>query len=69
MSVDNIFGQVDFVTYVCVYAGERPRHKRVKLATVHCEFKDRFEVARKFVAENQGIKEIHAHFIACEHVL
>ena len=69
MSDVNLFGEVKFYTYVTVGADTYERHKRVTLATLPCDFKDRHEVVAKFKERNAKMfKEIHAHFIASDYI-
>lgn len=69
MSNSNLFGAIKFYTYVAIGDEHHMRHKRVTLATLPCDFNDRFEVVEKFKRNNSvAFKEIHAHFIASEYV-
>ena len=69
MSDINLFGEVKFYAYVAVGDDHHMRHKRVTLATVHCDYKDRVEVVAKFKRNNAGMfKEIHAHFMVSDYI-
>ena len=64
---DAVFGQVEFFTHVSVPTlhdyPNNTRGKRVKLATVHCEYQDRFETVSKFKADNSHVKDIYSCFV------
>jgi len=70
MSDVNLFGEVKFYTYVTIGDAQTwERHKRVTLATLPCDYKDRHEVVAKFKEKNASMfKEIHAHFMASDYI-
>ena len=69
MSDVNLFGEVKFYTYVTIGDDHQERHKRVTLATLPCDYKDRHEVVARFKEKNASMfKEIHAHFMASDYI-